>query len=125
MFCTFSKEFFNNPRSFCKEATATGINLTLASGKSALHLAAEKGDARVLRLLLAAQAQLDAATSTGRSALHVAVEHDYEQAVQVRKLMQVLFWRQGEEFMRMNMQEFCKNGKLHLSFLGMSRSYIS
>lgn len=60
------------------------INLTLASGKSPLHLAAERGDRRVLQLLLRARATLDATTSSGRTALHLAVEHDYEQAVQVR-----------------------------------------
>lgn len=54
---------------------------TAPSGKSALHLAAEKGDARLLALLLQARAQLDAVTSTGRTALHLAVEHDFEQAV--------------------------------------------
>lgn len=62
---------------------AASINLTLPSGKSALHLAAERGDARLLAMLLRARAQLDAVTSSGRTALHLAVEHDYEQAVRV------------------------------------------
>lgn len=65
-----------------QQPIATGIHTSLPSGKSALHLAAEKGDARLLSLLLQARAQLDAITSTGRTALHLAVEHDYEQAVQ-------------------------------------------
>ena len=65
-----------------QQPAATGIHTSLPSGKSALHLAAEKGDARLLSLLLQARAQLDAITSTGRTALHLAVEHDYEQAVQ-------------------------------------------
>eukprot|EP00913_Durusdinium_trenchii_P011600 g10894.t1 len=64
------------------KAVAGQINLTLASGKSPLHLAAERGDRRVLQLLLRARATLDATTSSGRTALHLAVEHDYEQAVQ-------------------------------------------
>ena len=62
---------------------ASGINLALPSGKSALHLAAERGDARLLAMLLRQKAQLDAVTSSGRTALHLAVEHDYEQAVRV------------------------------------------
>lgn len=65
-----------------QDKSAAGIHTSLPSGKSALHLAAEKGDARLLSLLLQARAQLDAMTSTGRTALHLAVEHDYEQAVQ-------------------------------------------
>lgn len=65
-----------------QDKSAAGIHTSLPSGKSALHLAAEKGDARLLSLLLQARAQLDAVTSTGRTALHLAVEHDYEQAVQ-------------------------------------------
>ena len=65
-----------------KSAAAGSLLISLPSGKSALHLAAEKGDARLLSLLLQARAQLDAVTSTGRTALHLAVEHDHEQAVQ-------------------------------------------
>ncbi|CAJ1386415.1 unnamed protein product [Effrenium voratum] len=66
-----------------KDPRAAGfVNAALASGKSALHLAAERGD-KVLPLLLKARASLDAATSSGRTALHLAVEHDQEQALQV------------------------------------------
>mmetsp|Transcript_66184 Transcript_66184/g.147085 ORF Transcript_66184/g.147085 Transcript_66184/m.147085 type:complete len:648 (+) Transcript_66184:31-1974(+) len=64
-----------------KSVTPTTINATLPSGKSALHLAAERGDARLLGLLLRARANADATTSSGRSALHLAVEHGHELAV--------------------------------------------
>ncbi|OLP82386.1 hypothetical protein AK812_SmicGene36965 [Symbiodinium microadriaticum] len=53
------------------------INATLPSGKAALHLAAERGDARLVASLLSARAQLDAVTSSGRAALHLAVEHGH------------------------------------------------
>lgn len=67
---------------FAKDKTAS-INATLPSGKAALHLAAERGDARLVASLLSARAQLDAVTSSGRAALHLAVEHGHVQAVQV------------------------------------------
>eukprot|EP00930_Biecheleria_cincta_P044628 TRINITY_DN30723_c0_g1_i1.p1 TRINITY_DN30723_c0_g1~~TRINITY_DN30723_c0_g1_i1.p1 ORF type:complete len:815 (-),score=121.92 TRINITY_DN30723_c0_g1_i1:117-2477(-) len=57
------------------------INATLPSGKTALHLAAEKGDAHLTQLLLRANAHVDAATSSGRSALYFAVEHAHVETV--------------------------------------------
>eukprot|EP00929_Paragymnodinium_shiwhaense_P087512 TRINITY_DN47672_c0_g1_i2.p1 TRINITY_DN47672_c0_g1~~TRINITY_DN47672_c0_g1_i2.p1 ORF type:complete len:638 (+),score=107.97 TRINITY_DN47672_c0_g1_i2:102-2015(+) len=55
-------------------ASAEFIDATLPSGKSALYLAAEKGDARACSKLLAAGASLDVLTCSGRSALFAAVE---------------------------------------------------
>lgn len=58
------------------------INATLPSGKSALYLAAERGDARICARLLGAGASIDVATCGGRSALYVAVEFGHLEAVQ-------------------------------------------
>jgi len=53
----------------------SGVNVTLPSGKTALHLAAEKNDSRSCNKILAAGASLDQLTCGGRSALYTAVEH--------------------------------------------------
>uniref|UniRef100_A0A7S4VEW7 Uncharacterized protein n=1 Tax=Alexandrium monilatum TaxID=311494 RepID=A0A7S4VEW7_9DINO len=63
------------------EYCRSGINATLPSGKSALYLAAERGDARMCARLLGAGALVDVATCGGRSALYVAVEFAHFAAV--------------------------------------------
>jgi len=57
------------------------INASLPSGKTALHLAAERGDAEICTKLLEAGASIGVATCSGRSALFAAVEHGHVEAV--------------------------------------------
>eukprot|EP00927_Polykrikos_kofoidii_P031587 TRINITY_DN27136_c0_g1_i1.p1 TRINITY_DN27136_c0_g1~~TRINITY_DN27136_c0_g1_i1.p1 ORF type:complete len:885 (+),score=164.62 TRINITY_DN27136_c0_g1_i1:133-2787(+) len=63
-------------------ASLADINAALPSGKTALHLAAERGDGRTCARLLEARASLDALTCSGRSALFAAVEVSSVEAVE-------------------------------------------
>jgi hypothetical protein len=65
------------------KACSSLVNFTLPSGKSALHIAAERGDHRACDKLLSAGASLDVLTCGGRSALYAAVEHVDPETVEI------------------------------------------
>ncbi|CAD7964018.1 unnamed protein product [Amoebophrya sp. A120] len=63
--------------------TMQEVDEPLASGKTALYLCCEKGNARLCKQLLKCGASLDVQTCHGKTPLHAAVEHSHEQVVWV------------------------------------------
>jgi ankyrin repeat protein len=60
---------------------ADAINKTNALGRTALHLAAEQGDAEMITRLLQLKVDINAVDHEKRTALHVAVTRGHEEAV--------------------------------------------
>ncbi|CAD7935721.1 unnamed protein product [Amoebophrya sp. A25] len=63
--------------------TLREIDIALTSGKTALYLACERGNVRLVRRLIQCGASLEGQTCHGKTPLHAAVEYSHESVVAV------------------------------------------